>query len=337
MTTSYIAQDTIFVQIASYRDPELQHTLQDLFKKAKRPENIFVGICHQYDNRDGIDQHLFEIPFPNPNQLRIDEVYYKDAQGCCWARNRVQKLWRGEKWTLMIDSHMRFAEGWDEICVTSIKDLIDKNYNPVFTSYVCSYDADGRSEDYIASTRIEFDDFQTPVNNGGFRLNQTENYEVGGFASAHFCFGPAKIIEEVKYDPQLYFIGEEITLATRLWTSGYNIFVPNKVIAYHLYRDKVKPNRVISTSDDEAWVKRDKKSRTRVKHLLRIMNCRDEQMLDDLENYSLGKERALRDYERFAGVDFRKRKQRERAKQCVFEKWSESKIKSGVKELFKNS
>ena len=40
----YMPEDTIFVQIASYRDPELQWTLKDLFEKAKRPENIFVGI-----------------------------------------------------------------------------------------------------------------------------------------------------------------------------------------------------------------------------------------------------------------------------------------------------
>ena len=32
---SYTKDDTIFVQIASYRDPELQWTLKDLFEKAK--------------------------------------------------------------------------------------------------------------------------------------------------------------------------------------------------------------------------------------------------------------------------------------------------------------
>ena len=37
----YNKDDTIFVQIASYRDPELQWTIKDLFDKAKRPENIF--------------------------------------------------------------------------------------------------------------------------------------------------------------------------------------------------------------------------------------------------------------------------------------------------------
>ena len=121
---SYTKDDTIFVQIASYRDPELQWTLKDLFEKAKRPENIFVGICHQYDMKGDEDKHLFEIPFSHPEQLRIDNVDYRESQGCCWARNRVQKLWKGEKWTLMIDSHMRFEKDWDETLVKDIKENI---------------------------------------------------------------------------------------------------------------------------------------------------------------------------------------------------------------------
>ena len=136
----YTQKDTIFVQIASYRDPELQCTLKDLFEKAKRPENIFVGICHQYDMKGDEDKHLFEIPFSHPKQLRIDEVDYRDSQGCCWARNRVQKLWKGEKWTLMIDSHMRFEKDWDEILVKNYKNNLD--FNSIISSYPSGFDYD---------------------------------------------------------------------------------------------------------------------------------------------------------------------------------------------------
>ena len=38
----------IFVQIASYRDPDCQNTVKDLFEKAAHPERIFVGICWQF-------------------------------------------------------------------------------------------------------------------------------------------------------------------------------------------------------------------------------------------------------------------------------------------------
>jgi hypothetical protein len=47
--SSYTKNDTIFVQIAAYRDPELHPTVEDLFKKAKKPENITVSIAHDHD------------------------------------------------------------------------------------------------------------------------------------------------------------------------------------------------------------------------------------------------------------------------------------------------
>ena len=121
--SSYTNKDTIFVQIPSYRDAELQHTLQDLFKKAKKPENIFVGICHQYDMKGDEDKHLFEVEFPRKDQIRIDEVDYRQSKGICWARNRSQKLCKDEKWSLRLDAHHRFKENWDEELVLAIYKL----------------------------------------------------------------------------------------------------------------------------------------------------------------------------------------------------------------------
>ena len=38
---------TIFVQIASYRDPELVPTIKDCIAKAKHPERLTFGVCWQ--------------------------------------------------------------------------------------------------------------------------------------------------------------------------------------------------------------------------------------------------------------------------------------------------
>ena len=35
----------IFVQIASYRDPQLIPTIEDMLSKASHPENLVFGIC----------------------------------------------------------------------------------------------------------------------------------------------------------------------------------------------------------------------------------------------------------------------------------------------------
>ena len=62
----------IFVQIASYRDPELINTLKSMIETAKKPKNLRIGICRQYhpddlfDNLDEykiIDNYCFTFKF----------------------------------------------------------------------------------------------------------------------------------------------------------------------------------------------------------------------------------------------------------------------------------
>jgi hypothetical protein len=47
--------NTIFIQIASYRDPQLLPTLKDMLDKADHPENLRVGICWQHSDKDEWD------------------------------------------------------------------------------------------------------------------------------------------------------------------------------------------------------------------------------------------------------------------------------------------
>ena len=79
----------IFVQIASYRDPELQWTVQDLFNKAAKPERIFAGICWQFDPE--ADNHCFQVPYPRPDQVRVVNFRYQDSKGANWARVQAHK------------------------------------------------------------------------------------------------------------------------------------------------------------------------------------------------------------------------------------------------------
>ena len=45
-------KNTIFVQIASYRDPDIKNTIQSMLDNAKYPDNLVVGICRQYHPDD---------------------------------------------------------------------------------------------------------------------------------------------------------------------------------------------------------------------------------------------------------------------------------------------
>lgn len=93
-------QETIFIQIASYRDPQLVLTLKDMLEKAKYPENLRVGICWQHckdDAWDNLDEYIEDKRF------RIIDIDYKESKGVCWARNLVQQLYQEEKYTLQLE------------------------------------------------------------------------------------------------------------------------------------------------------------------------------------------------------------------------------------------
>ena len=60
----------------------------------------------------------------------------------------------------------------------------------------------------------------------------------GAFIAGGFLFGPGSIVCEVPYDPDLYFHGEEVAMSARLWTSGFNIYAPNRLLLFHLCKSK---------------------------------------------------------------------------------------------------
>ena len=103
---------SIFVGIPSFRDSEAQHTIANLFDTAKDPNNVFIGVFHQLAEED--KDTCFRIPYKYPENVREEIIDCKEATGPCFARYRVQQLYKGEDFYLSIDSHMRMVEHWDE-------------------------------------------------------------------------------------------------------------------------------------------------------------------------------------------------------------------------------
>ncbi|NBO17948.1 MAG: hypothetical protein EBV03_01745 [Proteobacteria bacterium] len=299
------AMPRIFVQIASYRDPECQHTIKDLFEKAAHPERVFVGICWQFVKAE--DSICFEVPYPRPEQVRVLEVDAHQSQGVCWARNQAQKLWQGEEYTLQLDSHMRFEPGWDETLLSMLRETGDDR--AVLTCYAPGYTPpDTLDKRWIFGMSAKhFDAHRILLMHGkpGYSLAQPlpQKPIPGAFVSAHMIFGPASIIADVPYDPRLYFFGEEITLAVRLWTHGYNLYHPNQLVIYH---DWDRGKRPTHFTDHKNWIAQNEKSFARVRHLLGTEVCGDADILAGLQDFGLGTARSLQEYQQFSGVDFAK-------------------------------
>lgn len=324
---TYNSEDTIFVQIPSYRDPELQHTLQDIFAKAKKPENIFVGICHQYDIKNSSDKHLFEIPFPHPNQIRIDEIDYRDTKGVSFARSRCAKMWNKEKWTLTTDAHMRFKENWDEILVLDIKKLKAPAILGNVVSKYCYKTGKIEFNDKVHASTIFF-------NNPEFRFyglgREVAKISPGISALGSFTFADAKLINHFYADPFLES-HDEIPNILRLFTYGANIFYYDKNILAHLFDYQDDKNLLIARSNT---YKSSKYSYDAVLHLSGVKKTNDATIINHFKKNPLGLVRSIRDYERNSGVHFKKKKLRQHAKLGVFESWQNVWNKDLVKKLF---
>lgn len=294
--------DKIFVQIAAYRDPELLPTIRDCIKKAEKPENLVFGIAWQRSKEDVWDT-LEE--YKDDPRFKIIDIDYKDGLGTCWARHKLNELYDGEKYTLQLDSHHRFVRNWDKKCKIMIDNLVQAGHeNPILTTYVPSYDPQNDPAGRVKEVwKLNFDRFtpegiifMLPAN-----VENAELYELPihtRFFSAHFMFTFGQFVKDVPYDPNLYFHGEEISMAVRAYTQGYDLFTPNEIICWHEYTRK---GRVRHWDENKKWEELNAKSLKRVKQLLGVDG---EKANYEFGQYGLGSKRSLEEYETYAGIRF---------------------------------
>ena len=295
----------IFVQIAAYRDPQLEPTIKNMLENAKRPKNLRIGICRQYNPDDQFD--LLE-EYRKDKRFRILDVLYSDSKGVCWARNQVQQLYEGEEYTLQIDSHMRFEKDWDDTLIKMVKQLQKKGFEkPLLTGYVSSFDPDNDPAGRVQEPwRMAFDRFIPegavfflPESIPGWQ--QMKEPVTARFYSAHFAFTLGQFSTEVQHDPEFYFHGEEISIAVRAYTHGYDLFHPHKVVIWHEYTRK---GRTKQWDDDKDWVNKNNLSHQKNRQLFGMDG---EEVTMDFSKYGFGTERTLREYEIYSGLLFSKR------------------------------
>ena len=295
----------IFIQIASYRDPQLVPTIKDCIEKAKNPKKLVFSVAWQHSTEDLWD-NLDE--FKDDKRFRIVDIDYKESKGACWARNQLQQNYKDEEYTLQLDSHHRFAENWDEECIVMVKQLQKKGHKkPLLTGYISSFDPDNDPDGRIQQPwKMNFDRF-IPEGAVFFLPATIDDYKErteplrARFYSAHFCFTLGSFVKEVPHDPEYYFHGEEISIAVRAYTWGYDLFHPHKIIAWHEYTRK---GRKKQWDDDSKWVTKNVNSHRRNRKLFGM----DDEVKDiDFGIYDFGKERSLEDYERYSGLSFKKR------------------------------
>ena len=300
-----MSNQKIFIQIASYRDPQLLPTLNDCISKSKYPENLVFSIAWQHsvdDEWDTLGDYV------NDSRFKIIDIDYRDSKGACWARNRLQQNYTDEQYTLQLDSHHRFIENWDEDLINMYNQLIDNGVTkPLLTSYISSFDPENDPDGRITVPwKMNFDRF-IPEGAVFFLPAGIDNYKElsepipARFYSAHFAFAAGSFVTEVPHDPEYYFHGEEISIAVRAYTWGYDLYHPHKVIVWHEYTRK---GRTKQWDDDKTWGDKNSNSHLRNRKLFEMDGLTKD---IDFGIYDFGKVRTLEEYERYAGISFKKR------------------------------
>jgi hypothetical protein len=288
------AEATIFVNIASYRDRELPRTIASALAQARHPERLRFGICWQFDDAT---QHDLDRYLDDP-RVSIDRVPYIDSHGCTWARSRANQFFRDEDYYLQIDAHTRFAAEWDTTLVEMIR-TIDAD-KPLITVYPHGYVTDGAGNDELSPIRelhvLELASIDVHLR-ARLRTRLADHQErigVSPFIAAGFLFAPGSFCHEVPYDPFGYFSGEEIALAARAYTWGYDFFHPSQQVIWHRY-DHGEP--LHWTDRGGAIAEYDDRARERLAMLL-VGDAAE------LGPFGLGPHRTRDDFAEACGIDF---------------------------------
>lgn len=308
--------ETILVHLPAYREPELIPTIKSALENAEFPERIHFGICRQYKPEDGFDD-LTE--FANDDRVKVYNMLYTEARGLPYARAMInEKLLTDEDFVCQLDSHHRFAKGWDSTLIGWYHDLQDEGYNPLICGYLPYYDPfndpGARVQEPWLSEAASFYPFGTifirPCGIPNWK-SLTKPFPAR-FLSGHFAFGPNKWAKEIRHDSDIYFGGEEINLTVRSFTHGYDLFHPHRCIIWHATMREERANMLVwddqsKAGNDMFWRQQDI-GRAKIRQLLRT-----EDNGFDLTGYDLGTARTLRDYEKYAGINFKKKS---------FQKWT---------------
>jgi hypothetical protein len=295
---------SIFVQIAAYRDLEVTPTILDAIKQSSGNHTINFGVHTVY-----VDES--EINVPDLPNVKHAESKAPENIGLGIGRALAHQFYDGEDYYLQCDSHSRFIKGWDEVAIHSVLNYqIQGIHKPLLTMYPANYWYPSLTAKYV-----EKDFLQTGhLSNISFHENPDQFRAIR--IPLQTAMGPLKdenrFVKSVSggsiftvggflpFNTDIAFYGEEIWLAARAYTHGYDMVVPDEQYMYHLYYNHDKPaeinKRKLLWSDyTDEFNALDKISKDLI--FKTLTEGTTGEML-------LGTDRTIADYGLFAGLDF---------------------------------
>jgi hypothetical protein len=297
--------ETIFISIASYCDSQLTATIQGALDKAKHPNRLRFGVVEQRE----VGKRIALTPEQRKTirYLGVDPI---ESRGACWARAVAMSMYCNEDWFFQIDSHMVFEQDWDDWFINKSKECLKISNKPIISSYPKSYTLDNGQPKINKEHGVKIQVLLSNFNRADFnpsnytlgfecRLVNTTKTLFGFHVGAGCLFASGKFVNEIPYDPQFYFEGEEQAIALRAYTHGWDVLHVANMPIYHLFerhtRDAHWEGDADASRGDNQWLALKQQAINRLTQLVTGKN---------IGIYSLGTERSIADYAEFCGIDY---------------------------------
>ena len=223
--------------------------------------------------------------------MHIKKIVYFNSQNSYSEIVNKLSSYLGNDYVTIIDSSVRFLNGWDKYLCDSIKMCGQK---AALTSWVWQTD----NEENIKMSGYdnivkEFDHFyyHLPVlqYNKEIDLKKMIGPYQTTFISNGFLFCHSSIVKTIEFDPNLNYYEQQYIYGIRLWTNGINIYYP-------------KLSYMIRTKD-EKLLNSNKKNIDVVCALSGIKNSYSKSLQSDY-SYDIGSERPLWMWYQFLNIDY---------------------------------
>jgi hypothetical protein len=275
-----------------------------VLRNATYPERLTFGICWQADETESLTD------YENDPRFRIRKYPYYASLGYGWARAEIQKLYAGEEYHLLIDSHSLMAPGWDENLIAQLEGKPGDKPLLTTSSPPFSFDDEGnpiipwqgdKDLDGVPLMKCErlrpagWIDIQMS------RERKSQRHQKTGLVCCNFVFTHGRWIREVPEDPAMINAGHESALSVRTFTHGYDIYLPDEIQVWHLDYDNYpdgKRNKVWEAKSD-TW--QADGTRTMLRRLQALIYGNGDPSI--LGRYALGNERTVEEWAEATGLD----------------------------------
>lgn len=288
---------SIFIQLASYHDKELPGTILDALKMSSGEHQINFGVHHNYYEVD-------DISLPDLPNVKVSISKAPENLGIGVSRAIAHSFYAGEDYYMQVDAHTRFRENWDVNYIAEIEYYQSLGFQkPLLTTYPRNYwytDGVLEHDKGWGVSCISFEEdpnrfqvFRAPTQTAA--PNPTWNvFSRSISAGSIFTVGPFFVPNTTAHS-----IGEEILIAARAFTRGYDILIPRENQLSHLYYDHDKPH-----ANGRRLVWKDFPEEASQMETVGSAHVKDLFLNKIVSEQGLGEERTLEEFEVFSGLDF---------------------------------